>query len=485
MSPARPHRRRTAIAALALATTIVAAAPAHAAPAISGEFALTGTPEYLALGPDGNVWTPLSGAPVNEIARIAPDGTVTEYDVPALAGAKGITAGPDGRLWATKPNAVVAFTPANPAGATATPIAGISDPRAITTGPDGKLWTGSGDKAVTFTPANPAGFVAHTVAGMGARGITSGGDGSLHIADFGSQRIVHLTTAGAATFTTVGGGPQEVAAGPGTQIGHSNPGAIPQTFGRTAGTALLGESPMGATDPFGIVLGNDGAYWTARFAAGDLGRVTAAGEVSSLSGFSPGAGPRYLTRGAGDTLWVGLETAKKVARVTGVAAPPPPPTPAPPTAPTAPAGAPSGTGLAPAAPGLVLSKLTASPRRFTARRALPTLTRSSKGAQLRFTITGPARVRFTFAKARTGRRVGKACVKRTRRNAARKPCRTYVAVPGSFTVSPKAAGSFRVRFGGRISRKRMLTPGRYRVTATATSGETTTRASTTFTIKAS
>ena len=180
----RPGRAAVGLgAALAVLAT---AGPAAAEPALEPVLSsLSGKPRHLALGPDGNVWTPLSDS-ANELARIAPDGTVTEYDVANLVGGEGIAS--DGtNLWVTRANGVASFSPANPAGAVATPIAAITDPRAITLGSDGNLWTGSGDQVVHFAPANPAGFTAQTVAGMGARGIASGGDGALHIADFGAS----------------------------------------------------------------------------------------------------------------------------------------------------------------------------------------------------------------------------------------------------------------------------------------------------------
>jgi streptogramin lyase len=79
-------------------------------------------PVAMALGGDGNIWfvTAPSGAisvsaPV--AGRITPDGVVSTFDLPAATGASGtppatasITAGPDGRLWILIGNAVDAIT---------------------------------------------------------------------------------------------------------------------------------------------------------------------------------------------------------------------------------------------------------------------------------------------------------------------------------------------------------------------------------------
>jgi hypothetical protein len=80
-------------------------------------------------------------------------------------------------------------------------------------------------------------------------------------------------------------------------------------------------------DAFGIALGADGAYWTAERNGDQLIRITTEGQLSSLTGFAKGSSPRQIAAGPGNTLWVTLDEANKVAKVTGVdppASPPPP-----------------------------------------------------------------------------------------------------------------------------------------------------------------
>jgi virginiamycin B lyase len=423
-------RTSRAAAGLGAAVAIlVAAGPSTAAPTVDPAFSnLSGKPRHLALGPDGNVWTPLSDS-TKELAKIAPDGTVTEYDVDTLSGAEGITS--DGtRMWVTRPGGVATFSPANPAGAVATPIAAITDPRAITLGADGNLWTGSGDKVVHFAPSNPAGFTAQTVAGMGARGIASGGDGALYVADFAGQRVVRITTAGAVSDVPLGGGPQEVAAGLGTQLAVANPGAIPQVVARVDGGALLGNVAMPTTDPFGIILGNDGAYWTARFASGDLGRIAPDGTVTSLP-IGAGTGPRQITKGPGDTLFVGLESAMKVARVTGVAAPSPA-TPMPIPTPT-PATALSISGLSVSRAGLV-----------------------------RLTVNAPTTVSVVVERRTIGRRVAGHCVAVKPANRARRHCVRFVRMRGGTQITAATAGTYSAQLPAKLRHG-----ARYRVLASA------------------
>ena len=71
--------------------------PAH----FGAEYALTNpasVPEFVTVGPDGNIW--FNEASANNVAKITASGVITEYAVPTLnSGPEGITAGPDGALW--------------------------------------------------------------------------------------------------------------------------------------------------------------------------------------------------------------------------------------------------------------------------------------------------------------------------------------------------------------------------------------------------
>jgi streptogramin lyase len=409
--------------ALLAAATIAALAPgsAAAAPAVDGEFPVSKTPGQLTLGPDGNIWVTIG----NDIAKITPDGTVTEYDPADVTGPVGITTGPDGNIWVSQSDGVAKVPPAAPLTATKFTIAEILGPRAIATGPDGNLWTASGDKVIKIPPADPASHTAYTVAGLGARGIASGGDGQLWVADFAEQRVVSITTGGVSTPYPVGSSVQEVAAGPGTQIAYSSPSGDPQHIGRISPGGQPQKSPAPGADPFGITFGPDGAYWFAEFAGNKVGRMTTGGDVTELDGLSPGSGPRFIAAGPGNTLWVSLETSKKVARITGVVAPPP-------ALPSPPAG-PSGDSLAPTIQGLALS---------------PEAFRVGRRAKLRYRLSEDASVRLVIRRVRS-----------RKRHSHRAGTLTRTGVQGRNVV----------RFSGRIGR-RPLRPGRYRLIATARDG---------------
>lgn len=320
-------RRLAAVALGAACTLLLAVSPALGEPHVDGEFSVSGLGTYnqITTGPDGNLWVTLDTT--NDLARITPAGDVQEFNPPAIDQPVGITAlGND--LWVSQPGGVARFSPGNPNAAVDTLTATITDAQAITVGPDGHLWTASGTNVVEFPPANPAGFEAHVGLVTGARGIAAGGDGNIWVVDQGGQRIVSLTTAGvpaAGSPYNVGGGPQGIAAGPGTQMAFTNPLTGPP---HEAGRITPGGTPqitqIGTCDPFGITLGPDGAYWIGQLSTNNLGRLTPSGEYTTLGGFTPagGRGPRQITVGPDNTLWVTLEspgnlTNEGVARVIG------------------------------------------------------------------------------------------------------------------------------------------------------------------------
>ena len=128
-----------------------------------------------------------------------------------------------------------------------------------------------------------------------------------------------MTTDGVPTAYSTGDGSglQAIAAGPKGQIAYADPTSNPQRVGRiTAGGKA--KRTIAPGDPFGVAFGADRAYWMPRFAAGDLVRLTPEGQLSTLKGLGKSSGPRRIARGPGGTLWVTLDGADKVARVSGV-----------------------------------------------------------------------------------------------------------------------------------------------------------------------
>ncbi len=306
---------------LALFASAPFAVPATAAPVIDGEFTVPGlgSNNKLVQGPDGNMWVTTGGGG-KDVARITPAGAVTEYAVEAVT-PSGITVGPEGRIWITRNGGVVSFEPANPEGTKqVTNIGLIGATHSIVLGPDGNLWVATENRLVKVPPSNPATATEVPIAGLSPKDIDTAGS-LLVIASF--EHIYAVTTAGTVVGDQkVGGQAQGVAGNPNGQYAFTQPVNTPKEIGLLSPTAAPIIRSAEGTDPFGIALGADGAYWSPEFISDGLTRITADGMVSGITGFAKSSGPRQIAAGPGNTLWVTLETSKKVGRVSGLEPPP-------------------------------------------------------------------------------------------------------------------------------------------------------------------
>ena len=177
-------------------------------------------PQGITSGPDGNLWfTELTR---NAIVKLTPSGVFTFYAVPtAGANPSGITVGPDGALWFTEFNAN-AIGRIDVAG-NVTEFGGVTgSPDRITAGPDGNLWfTEPFPFDSRIGRITPSGAITEfsLAAGSQPRDIVTGRDGALWFTEYGTDRLVRITTDGAATeVQTVRGGPWGIGAGPGGEI---------------------------------------------------------------------------------------------------------------------------------------------------------------------------------------------------------------------------------------------------------------------------
>jgi len=127
-----------------------------------------------------------------------------------------------------------------------------------------------------------------------------------------------------------------------------------------------------------------------------------------------------------------------------------------------------------------LSAVAMSPTRFAVDPSGPVEAQAAKkkrkaarkATTFRYTLSEPARVAIAFGRVITGRRVGKGCVKGTRKNRSEKRCTRYVKA-GGFAAAGSPGRNAR-RFAGKIA-KRRLAPGAYRATLTATTRQATAR----------
>jgi streptogramin lyase len=318
-------------ALLATLSAVLVVAPAAAAPVVDGEFDVSSvdTNTKITAGPDGNVWATLAfNGAGNDVARITPSGEVTEYDLGTFANLWSITSGPDGNLWLAHNGGVTKFSPASPETSTFTEIEKIVGSNAMVTGPDGNLWVATDNFLIRIPPGNPSAYKEFAAPILSPKDIDVAGS-VLAIADFNSEKVFTATPTDPPSFGefTVPMGAQGVAGSPDGQIAFTLPGASPEQIG-------LLTPPNGAQtsellgDPIGVTFGSDGAFWIARFASGSVTRLSTDGQLTDLPGL-PHEGPRQITSGPGNTLWVTVETKEeggeekpdKVVRVSGVELP--------------------------------------------------------------------------------------------------------------------------------------------------------------------
>jgi hypothetical protein len=88
------------------------------------------------------------------------------------------------------------------------------------------------------------------------------------------------------------------------------------------------------------------------------------------------------------------------------------------------------------------------------------------GTTFQFALDKAASVRFVFARRKSGRKVRGKCAPPSRTNRTKPRCKRTVTA-GTLTLAGHA-GVNRVRFQGRLSRRKRLTPGTYTLTITAT-----------------
>jgi streptogramin lyase len=313
----------------AVAATLFASSAA-AAPHVDGEFPVEseiGTNNKIAAGPDGNMWATVTGG--KDVARITPAGQVTEYNLEAIT-AQGIAAA-GGKLWITRNGGVTSFEPANPeATKKETEINQITTFHSIVLGPDGNLWVATENNLVRINPANPEDNKAFEVKNLSPRDIDVYGSGlAVSDADGTNPRILTATTADPPVIGEIKlGGASQGLATKGNQIAFSEPGASPENYGLFTPPGPPQLTPS-QTDPFGVALGIDGAFWIAQFTPNALIRLTADNTSTQLKGFASESGPRQLAAGPDNTLWVTLDQSNKVGRVSGLEPPvtntPPPP----------------------------------------------------------------------------------------------------------------------------------------------------------------
>ena len=114
-------------------------------------FPVTGNPGAIVAGRDGNLWFTAQGTP-DEIGRLSPSGSLTEFPLATNNSVAGIAAGPDGNLWFIQPGngEVGRITPSGAVTEIALPSTGFQ-PTAIAAGPDGNTWVAEFERLTQYS----------------------------------------------------------------------------------------------------------------------------------------------------------------------------------------------------------------------------------------------------------------------------------------------------------------------------------------------
>src|SRR5215211_1094946 len=466
-------------AGLTVAVALLVAGPASAAPTVT-EFDIptaASLPQDIVVGPDGNLW--FAEKDGDKIGRVTPGDPplIEEFDVPTnFTDPFNITLGPDGKIWFSGmfngAGGVGRMTPANPTDRQGFGGFNVTAPAGIAAGPDNKIWLGDSaqgkvvridpttgnEETISDIPINGGSF--------NVRNLSPGpsGDPNVWVTDFGGQ-IAKVSPTGLAgestTFNVPGDGAWDIAVGPDNNLWYTAPEGNNSKVGRITPAGEFGTQfdVTDAGDQLGITVGPDGALWFAQAVANNIGRLTLDGQFSEVKGLSPGARPEYIAAGPNNTLWFTEKDGNRIGRITGIELPQPP---APPggSQPTTPIVVAADT----TAPDI--DSLTIDPRRFRAGRLLPSASAVGTGTTISFNTSEASTVTLSFERALPGRKVGRTCRKPSRGNRGKRPCTRYHRVIQT-VVLPVEAGARQIRFQGRLTRRRSLPPGLYRMTLKA------------------
>jgi streptogramin lyase len=414
----------------------------------------------ITTGPDGNVWFTDHGT-TPAIGRITPTGRITELPgLPSTSSPLGIAAGPDGNLWFTDQGTPTAIGRITPTGSTEEFRSGLDPvvPAEIAPGPDGNLWFTDDGGAPAIGRITPTGHITEFSAGLRGTGsspfgIVAGPDGALWFGDEGRTptpgAIGHAVTSGGIdefnTGLNVGSKPAGVTLGPDGNIWFGDIGTTPAIGFITTPPAVTTVSAVATGSTTAAVLALvDGHAQPTTFHVefGVLG-----GSLSSTGGHNLGTttGPTHVTAALSRL----RPNTTYQARAVGVN-------------PTDATDGPFVT-FTTGPPADRITRMSLRPKVFVpASRGATVRSARAPGALISYVGTQPATTIFTVEHAVQGRRRGRNCVKRNRRNRHARPCSLLVTV-GSFRHTDRV-GRVRFRFTGRLHH-RALRPGNYRLDA--------------------
>ena len=221
-------------------------------------------PISITLGPDGNFW--FTEQNHSQVARITPQGVITEFLTPTFSFPIGITAGPDGNIWFAEG-------------------AAGSDGQIAFITPDGHI------EEIVFSSSTAA-----------ASGIVTGPDGNIWFTELIANKIwrLELPSRNLTSFPipTENSSPNDIIVGADGNLWFTEGGG--GKIGRITTSGVITEFGTGLTLPFSIANGPDGNIWFTQRFTQQIGKITPTGQFtfypipSTAEQIAPGFGNNLL-----------------------------------------------------------------------------------------------------------------------------------------------------------------------------------------------
>ena len=283
----------------------------------------------IVAAPDGNIWY-VCGV---YLARMAPDGQTTAYQISTQSSPQVMTLGPDGNLWYGQFWAFASWIgqfsliTGIVASTYLTPVQITLGFGGITTGPDGNLWF----SARNNTQGLPSSIVRLTLDGTATafdlspsaddyfgQDIASGPDGNLWFTRYAGNTIGRITPTGTITefpIPTAASGAKSITLGPDGNLWFTELNA--DQIGQITPAGVITEFPLPIVDsqPWDILGGPDGNVWFTEPGTNRIGRITPAGIVTEYFIPTPDANPREIAVGPDGNLWFTELGAAKLGKI--------------------------------------------------------------------------------------------------------------------------------------------------------------------------
>jgi len=289
-------------------------------------------PVEIITGPDGNLWF-TEGAPDGGIGRVTPAGVVTELPLPPSDPYPGPITAEGGLLWFREnSNALARIAPDGHLSEIS--IGTADSPNEMTLGPDGFVWysgctsidqvdiDGNIERFALPLPSSTDPIDFCTVDGEPV-GITTGPDGNLWFAvdglgaadkgDASRGQIGRITPSGQITLFDAGGNnPREIAAGPDGNLWFTD--AQHGAIGRStlSGEITMFPIPSGSGARY-ITAGPDGNLWFTEV-ADRIGRISPEGRIEEIP-LPADSGPSGITVGPDHAIWFTEAAGNKIGRL--------------------------------------------------------------------------------------------------------------------------------------------------------------------------